>query len=138
AVERAYLFPRLGRSRTLRRGSVPRRTLRIQRRNDNQLAAIVALGAAVATAPMAAAQDSIKTDNVTARLVSERIALTPGRTAWLALHFTIRPGWHTYWLNPGDAGEKTDIAWTLPPGFSAGPIQWPAPERLLEPGDIAV
>jgi thiol:disulfide interchange protein DsbD len=84
------------------------------------------------------AQDSVKTDNVTARLVSERIALVPGGTAWLALHFTIRPGWHTYWLNPGDAGEKTEITWTLPPGFSAGAIVWPAPERLVEPGDIAV
>ncbi len=82
--------------------------------------------------------DSVKTENVTARLVSERIALVPGGTAWVALHLAIRPGWHTYWLNPGDAGEPTEIAWTLPPGYSAGAIQWPAPERLVEPGDIAV
>lgn len=102
------------------------------------LAAAMSLGGAVAAAPRAAAQDSVKTGNVTAQLVSERIALTPGRTAWLALHFTIRPGWHTYWLNPGDAGEKTEIAWTLPPGFAAGAIQWPAPQRLVEPGNIAV
>jgi thiol:disulfide interchange protein DsbD len=91
----------------------------------------------LAAAP-AHAQDSVKTDNVTARLVSERIGLVPGQTAWLALHFQIRPGWHTYWLNPGDAGEATQIAWTLPPGFSAGAIEWPAPERLVEPGEIAV
>ncbi|MFO0987560.1 MAG: protein-disulfide reductase DsbD family protein [Alphaproteobacteria bacterium] len=66
------------------------------------------------------------------------MALVPGGTAWVALHLAIRPGWHTYWLNPGDAGEPTEIAWTLPPGYSAGAIQWPAPERLVEPGDIAV
>src|SRR5262245_9211909 len=82
--------------------------------------------------------DVTKTDNVEARLVSERIGLVPGKTAWLALHFKIRPGWHTYWLNPGDAGEKTDIAWTLPPGFLAGAIEWPAPERLEEPGNIVI
>ena len=101
-------------------------------------AALLWLAAAPAHAQIAPPTDTVKTDNVTARLVSERIALVPGGTAWLALHFTIRPGWHTYWLNPGDAGEKTDIVWTLPPGFAAGAIEWPAPERLVEPGDIAV
>ena len=102
------------------------------------LAALLWLAAAPAHAQSAPPSDSAKTENVTARLVSERIGLVPGGTAWLALHFTIRPGWHTYWLNPGDAGEPTEIAWTLPPGFSAGAIQWPAPERLVEPGDIAI
>ena len=38
------------------------------------------------------------------------------------------PQWHTYWINPGDAGLATMIKWTLPAGFSAGPIQWPTPE----------
>ena len=100
----------------------------------------MALGlcACIVLPAVAAAQDSVRTENVTARLVSERIALTPGRTAWVALHLTIRPGWHTYWLNPGDAGEKTEIAWTLPAGFKAGEIAWPAPERLVEPSNIAV
>ncbi|HEY7607829.1 MAG TPA: thioredoxin family protein [Alphaproteobacteria bacterium] len=96
------------------------------------------LAAAPAHAQDSAASDTVKTENVAARLLSERIALVPGETAWLALHLAIRPGWHTYWLNPGDAGEKTEIAWTLPPGFSAGAIQWPAPQRLLEPGNIAI
>jgi thiol:disulfide interchange protein DsbD len=102
------------------------------------MAAALGLAASLGLAATGAAQDTVKTDNVTARLVSERIALVPGRTAWVALHLEIRPGWHTYWLNPGDAGEKTEIAWTLPPGFKAGEIQWPAPERLVEPGDIAI
>ena len=46
------------------------------------------------------------------------------------------PGWHTYWEYPGDAGLPTTIDWKLPPGFTAGPIQWPAPVAKLEPGDI--
>jgi thiol:disulfide interchange protein DsbD len=81
---------------------------------------------------VSAAADSIKTENVTARLVSERIALEPGATAWVALQLEIRPGWHTYWINPGDAGEKTALTWRLPPGFVAGDIHWPAPGRLVE------
>ncbi|MCW5773623.1 MAG: thioredoxin family protein [Rhodospirillaceae bacterium] len=103
------------------------------------LAAAFWLAAGAALAQDAApAPDTARTDNVTARLISERIALVPGRTAWVALHLTIRPGWHTYWLNPGDAGEKTEIAWTLPPGYKAGAIEWPPPQRLIEPGNIAI
>ncbi len=48
------------------------------------------------------------------------------------------PDWHTYWEYPGDAGLPTSIAWTLPDGFVAGPIQWPLPYRVVEPGDIEV
>ncbi|MGE9270861.1 MAG: protein-disulfide reductase DsbD domain-containing protein, partial [Verrucomicrobiales bacterium] len=39
-------------------------------------------------------------------------------------------GYHTYWQNPGIVGMPTTIDWTLPKGFSAGPIQWPAPEEV--------
>jgi thiol:disulfide interchange protein DsbD len=73
----------------------------------------------------------VKTDNVEARLISEHAALQPGGTAWVALRLAIRPGWHTYWINPGDSGEATEIAWTLPPGYSAGAIHWPAPSRYV-------
>src|SRR5688500_16365085 len=91
------------------------------------------LGLLLAWAPApAAAADTVKTANVTARLVSERIALKPGATAWVALQLEIRPGWHTYWVNPGDAGEKTSLTWRLPPGFVAGEIHWPAPRRMAE------
>ena len=27
------------------------------------------------------------------------------------------PGWHGYWLNPGDAGLPMDVQWQLPTGF---------------------
>ena len=48
------------------------------------------------------------------------------------------PGWHTYWQFPGDAGIPTEIKWKLPPGWKAGPIQWPIPLKLNEPGDIQI
>jgi thiol:disulfide interchange protein DsbD len=53
----------------------------------------------------------------------------PGQPFDVALHLHSDPGWHTYWINPGDAGLATTITWTLPPGFTAGPIQWPTPEK---------
>ncbi len=51
----------------------------------------------------------------------------------MALRQQIERGWHTYWRNPGDAGEATQIKWTLPAGWRAGDIQWPAPQRLPNP-----
>ena len=67
---------------------------------------------------------------VHARLVPEDEAIAPGGTITVALEEKIAPGWHTYWKNPGDAGAPTEIQWTLPPGWKAGPIQWPRPKRL--------
>jgi thiol:disulfide interchange protein DsbD len=46
------------------------------------------------------------------------------------LYFKLEPGWHIYWMNPGDAGEAPHIMWTLPAGITAGPMQFPAPQRL--------
>jgi thiol:disulfide interchange protein DsbD len=54
----------------------------------------------------------------------------PGRPFQLALRQQIEPGWHTYWLNPGDSGLPTTIEWTLPQDFRAGPIAWPTPKRI--------
>jgi DsbC/DsbD-like thiol-disulfide interchange protein/cytochrome c biogenesis protein CcdA len=40
------------------------------------------------------------------------------------------PGWHGYWLNPGDAGLPMDVKWHLPKGFAVGPLRYPVPTRL--------
>jgi thiol:disulfide interchange protein DsbD len=42
-------------------------------------------------------------------------------------------GWHSYWINPGDAGMATSIEWELPAGFEAGEIQWPHPTKIDVP-----
>jgi thiol:disulfide interchange protein DsbD len=42
-------------------------------------------------------------------------------------------GWHTYWKNPADSGLPTRMAWRLPEGFRAGPLQWPLPRRIAAP-----
>ena len=54
----------------------------------------------------------------------------PGDTIWAGVDMKMEPGWHTYWKNPGDAGMATKIQWQLPPGVTAGEIQWPLPEKL--------
>ena len=72
----------------------------------------------------------LRTEHVEAQLVAERTAVEPGKSVTVALRLKTIPGWHTYWRNPGDSGQPTSIRWTLPAGYAAGPIQWPAPEKL--------
>jgi thiol:disulfide interchange protein DsbD len=67
---------------------------------------------------------------VHARLVAEQSDIAPGKPVSVALAQNIRPGWHTYWRNAGDAGEPTEIHWTLPEGWRAGAIAWPYPKQL--------
>jgi DsbC/DsbD-like thiol-disulfide interchange protein/cytochrome c biogenesis protein CcdA len=67
--------------------------------------------------------------NITPELVAEGPA-PPGGEVDLAIHMRPAPGWHGYWLNPGDAGLPMDVKWQLPKGFSAGPLRYPVPTRL--------
>lgn len=88
-----------------------------------------ALGLAVATLGMAVSGDAGAADDlVRARLVAESTAIRPGGTAWLAVELAMKPGWHTYWRNPGDAGQPTEMRWTVPDGFEVGGVLWPVPQ----------
>jgi len=88
------------------------------------LLGLVALDASAASsAPFA-------DEHLRVSLVSARDALVPGERNGLGLRLTHAPHWHTYWINPGDSGLPTRVAWHLPPGFGAGEIAWPAPQRF--------
>jgi thiol:disulfide interchange protein/DsbC/DsbD-like thiol-disulfide interchange protein len=95
------------------------------------LALMVALGVTFPTFARTSVPLPPVEDPVAARLVAETGAIARGETIWLALHLEMKPGWHVYWRNPGDSGLPTEIAWTLPPGFIAGAIEWPTPERFV-------
>lgn len=92
--------------------------------------ALLSLLALVAVVHTAAAQAVFKSDQSTAELVLDRTAVAPGETLLVALKLDIIPGWHTYWRTPGDSGLPAEIRWNLPDGITAGPIQWPTPERI--------
>jgi thiol:disulfide interchange protein DsbD len=68
---------------------------------------------------------------VQASLVSENGSIQPGTPFTVALRLVHQTHWHTYWVNPG-TGLATSLAWTLPAGWKAGDIQWPAPEVLKD------
>jgi thiol:disulfide interchange protein/DsbC/DsbD-like thiol-disulfide interchange protein len=75
---------------------------------------------------------------IEAKLLADTATVVPGRPFTAGLLMKMAPGWHTYWQFPGDAGIPTEIKWNLPPGWKAGPIQWPIPLKLTEPGDIQI
>ncbi len=93
--------------------------------------AVLALGfgAAIGSAPAGAQPQRV--DAVEVELVSREATAAPGRALEVGLRIRHDPHWHTYWRFPGDSGLPTTIDWRLPPGWSAGAIAWPTPERLL-------
>ncbi len=89
--------------------------------------ALQALLAATLLAGAAVAGPVVNSGHIESELVAQEAGIAPGGTVYVALRQKIIPGWHTYWRNPGDAGEATKIAWTLPAGWSAGEMVWPTP-----------
>ena len=73
---------------------------------------------------------------VNAQLLANADGIVRGRPITVGLYLRPLPGWHTYWQYAGDSGIPTRIDWSLPSGFNAGAIQWPAPALDTEPGDI--
>ncbi len=94
---------------------------------------------AQAQSPAAGTQASVpvagpvRVDSVEVELVADRAAVVPGEAMRIGLRIRHDPQWHTYWRNPGDSGLPTQVELQLPPGFEAGPIRWPAPQRLFIP-----
>lgn len=94
--------------------------------------AVLALQALVMGAMLgghALAGPVVNSGHVESELVAQEAGIAPGGTIYVALRQKIAPGWHTYWRNPGDAGEPTKITWTLPEGWSAGDMVWPTPVK---------
>ena len=85
---------------------------------------ILALAAALCLPAALSAQ-------VKATLVAAETSVQPGRPITVALRLEHQPTWHTYWSYPG-TGLPTSLKWTLPDGWTAGEIQWPAPKVIRD------
>jgi thiol:disulfide interchange protein/DsbC/DsbD-like thiol-disulfide interchange protein len=62
-----------------------------------------------------------------ATIHSEQKSIVAGKSFMLALKLAHPPGWHSYYQNSGGVEQAPAIQWTLPPGFQASSILWPAP-----------
>lgn len=71
-----------------------------------------------------------------AELLADVSTIKPGEPFRVGILISMKPGWHVYWLNPGDAGQPPEVKWTLPDGFVVSDLQFPAPKRFEESGGI--
>ncbi|GAA5481021.1 protein-disulfide reductase DsbD family protein [Haloferula sargassicola] len=65
--------------------------------------------------------------HVKARLVPAMPSIQPGQTVEVALVLDHEEHWHTYYVNPGQAGYPPSLEWTLPEGFTAEELRFPTP-----------
>lgn len=99
---------------------------------------IVALFAilGLAFSVLADPQTGLAQSKTRTRLILAVETAKPGETVWAGLELKMAQHCHTYWRNCGDAGLPTTVTWMLPPGVSAGAINWPIPKKsLLAAGD---
>ncbi len=60
-----------------------------------------------------------------------------GDDEFIALNFENHKDWHTYWKNPGDAGLPIKNIFTVDlKEVKFEEMQWPAPRRFIEQGDL--
>jgi thiol:disulfide interchange protein len=69
-----------------------------------------------------------------ASLILDKTSAKPGDVVWAGVRLQSPTGWHTYWQNAGESGAPTAVQWQLPPGISAGPLEWPVPEKYSQAG----
>jgi thiol:disulfide interchange protein DsbD len=66
--------------------------------------------------------------------LSSSMSAEPGKPLQTAIRMTHDDDWHSYWINPGEAGIATTAEWKLPPGWKCSGLELPAPIRFLTGG----
>jgi len=99
---------------------------------------LVALGVADAHTGAARAAEDVSPWDGDARSATRLIAgaRPSGQSAPLraGIEIRLKPGWHTYWRYPGDAGVPPRFDFAGSQNVKAVEVLWPAPQRLPEAG----
>jgi DsbC/DsbD-like thiol-disulfide interchange protein len=102
-----------------------------------------ALGARGLGADQVRAADSSATDNASpwdgdarsaVRLIAGAGPSGQGAALRAGVEIRLKPGWHTYWRYPGDAGVPPRFEFGGSQNVKAVEVLWPAPRRLPEAG----
>ncbi len=102
---------------------------------SSSISALIALFVAILWPSAQPAHAQLRSENaIQADLVAETADPAPGQSFTIAIRMRPDPGWHGYWLNPGDAGLPGEFEWTLPEGMTIGTLRYPVPERLTISG----
>ena len=85
------------------------------------------MAALVVLAPQSAQAAPVKTAHTQVELLADVSSVQPGQPFTVGLSLAPDPGWHTYWINPGDAGKPAELRWDAPEGLEFGNLAFPAP-----------
>jgi DsbC/DsbD-like thiol-disulfide interchange protein len=80
--------------------------------------------------------DAVTVGVVTVRLMPDTTRWVPGRSHLVGVHFEMEQGWHLYWPGQNDSGLAIQLEPQVQDGLTTGALRWPAPERLVHPGDL--
>lgn len=97
------------------------------------LAAIISL-AALGTPALATSSDWVETEGGAVRLVTTGMPGADGRFRGM-LEIVLKPGWKTYWRDPGDAGVPPSLDVSRSANIAGAELSFPAPTRHDE-GDF--
>ena len=94
------------------------------------------LACAAGLHPMAWAAQSapVVSAHSTATLITEASTASANTPLHVALRLQLKPGWHTYWINPGDAGDPASLSVTASGALQGASqsITWPTPQRIRD------
>src|SRR5262245_60623167 len=54
------------------------------------------------------------------------------------IEIRLKPGWHTYWRYPGDAGVPPRFDFKASQNVKDVLVRWPAPQRITEDGGVTI
>ena len=103
---------------------------KLQYNNCKNIIKLLFLSALISYNPELPSAQEYYASNSNITLLTDSETAQKGDNLILGIKFELEKGWHTYWKNPGDAGEGASIEWDLPKGLSASEILWPGPERI--------
>lgn len=75
-------------------------------------------------------QDYARYSQSKARLIAEHMTFDPVVGTRVALDIIPDPGWHTYWLNPGDSGAAPILEFASPTSLEFSVVHFPTPYRF--------
>ena len=76
---------------------------------------------------------SAKTDHAEITIVGNTNIVSEPGVIQLGYKFVFTPGWHTYWINPGDSGGPPIFEFNSPSGWDINENVWPGPQKIIYP-----
>ena len=76
---------------------------------------------------------SAKTDHAEITIVGNTNIISEPGVIQLGYKFIFTPGWHTYWINPGDSGGPPIFEFNSPSGWDINENVWPGPQKIIYP-----